>query len=145
MRVFAGPNGSGKSTVINTIRTQTVNGRPIDFGHYINADDIATAIRKKGFAFYDFEIKTSQKEFHQVAMTSGLVNTNFPKARFEKAFSLRANKLHLINIDDAENIAQIIADFLRKKLIELKKRFSFETVFSHQSKIDIMRRAVSEG
>jgi ABC-type cobalamin/Fe3+-siderophores transport system ATPase subunit len=40
LRVFAGPNGSGKSTIIKSVKNTGVNGHPIDFGYYINADDI---------------------------------------------------------------------------------------------------------
>ena len=40
LRIFAGPNGSGKTTIINSVRAAKVNDKPIDFGNYINADDI---------------------------------------------------------------------------------------------------------
>jgi predicted ABC-type ATPase len=47
LRIFAGPNGSGKSTIIHSIRQfKKSNGTPIDFGVYINADDIAAQLRK---------------------------------------------------------------------------------------------------
>jgi len=44
-----------------------------------------------------------------------------------------------------ERIAQILAYFLRKKLLNERKKFSFETVFSHTSKLDIMREAKEAG
>jgi len=47
LRVFAGPNGSGKSTVINFIRSYKVNDKHVEFGYYINADDIAKALKSK--------------------------------------------------------------------------------------------------
>lgn len=34
-----------------------------------------------------------------------------------------------------------LADFIRQQLLEQSDRFSFETVMSHPSKLDIMRRA----
>ena len=42
-------------------------------------------------------------------------------------------------------MAQIIADYLRKKLLSGREKFSFETVFSHPSKLDIMRQAAEAG
>lgn len=39
LRVFAGPNGSGKTTIIDAVRKARVNGRPVDFGVYVNADE----------------------------------------------------------------------------------------------------------
>jgi predicted ABC-type ATPase len=44
-----------------------------------------------------------------------------------------------------ERLAQIIAYFLREKLLLERKKFSFETVFSHSSKLDIMREAKQAG
>lgn len=42
LRVFAGPNGSGKSSIIKKIlNTDVQKGVKLDFGIYINADDIA--------------------------------------------------------------------------------------------------------
>jgi predicted ABC-type ATPase len=46
---------------------------------------------------------------------------------------------------DNERMAQIVADFLRKKLLAERKKFSFETVFSHPSKLEIMRQAAAAG
>jgi predicted ABC-type ATPase len=47
LRIFAGPNGSGKSSIINSIRNYTKdNGTPLDFGIYLNADDIAKELTK---------------------------------------------------------------------------------------------------
>ena len=45
MRVFAGPNGSGKSTIINAVRNVKVGNQLVDFGIYVNADDIAAELR----------------------------------------------------------------------------------------------------
>jgi predicted ABC-type ATPase len=145
LRVFAGPNGSGKSTVIKYVREYRLNDRLIDFGYYINADDIAAALRNKAFSFGDYDISVGNKEFKQIAMASGLINEQFDESNFVKSYSLRKNVLKLKDESADERIAQIIADFLREKLLAEKKRFSFETVFSHPSKLDIMWKAVHEG
>lgn len=145
LRVFAGPNGSGKSTVIQYVRNYKVNNNPIDFGNYINADDIATQLRNDLFRFKPFGISITNKEFEEVVLASGLVNEQFPLKVFESSYKLRNNTIRLMNPDSCERLAQIIADFLRKKLLEEKKRFSFETVFSHPSKLDIMKEAKKNG
>ena len=51
-RIFAGPNGSGKTTIINQIRQTTVHGHAIDFGVYINADEIAIDLLQDRFIKY---------------------------------------------------------------------------------------------
>lgn len=145
LRVFAGPNGSGKSTVIQFVRNAKVNGKPIDFGIYINADDIARQLRHNNFSFTDYETTTDKKEFTAIALSSGLIGNDFNEQMFAQAFYIRNNELRLKNFKTDERIAQITADFLRKKLLKEQRKFSFETVFSHPSKLDIMREAVAAG
>jgi len=145
LRVFAGPNGSGKSTVINAVKQYTANGRPIDFGYYINADDIAAQLRENGCPFDQFDITVTNNAFASIAIDSGLINQDFTEAQFFKCYILRSNTIKLKVKGADERLAQIIADFLRKTLLLEKKRFSFETVFSHESKLDIMRKAADAG
>jgi len=145
LRVFAGPNGSGKSTVIKYVRKLKANGRPIDFGYYINADDIAAELRKGEFKFGQYDLIIKPKEFNEVAIDSGLINDEFTNQDFKSSFSLRSNIIRLKKSSSDERMAQIVADFLRKKLLESRKKFSFETVFSHSSKLEIMQQAVEAG
>jgi predicted ABC-type ATPase len=145
LRVFAGPNGSGKSTLIGQVRKYQSRGALIEFGHYINADDIASALSKKWFSFAPFHLHVHPSDFKKIAVQSGLVNNDFNEAEFAKSYSLQKNIIRLKISSSAERLAQIIADFLRKTLLEKKERFSFETVFSHHSKLDIMRQASAAG
>lgn len=144
LRVFAGPNGSGKSTVIQHVRNYKVDGKKIDFGYYINADDIAKALLQNSFSF-DRSVKVDATEFETVALASGLINDDFTLLDFKSSFSFSANTITLKVTSANERLAQIIADFLRKKYLLERKKFSFETVFSHPSKLDIMREAVAKG
>lgn len=145
LRVFAGPNGSGKSTVIRFVSSAKVNGRKVEFGYYVNADDIARKLEERTFSFLDYDITTTNNEFTAVAMESGLVGEEFNEHTFTRSYSLRKDSIILKDKTAGERLAQIIADFLRKKLLSEKKKFSFETVFSHPSKLDIMREAVKNG
>ena len=145
LRVFAGPNGSGKTTLANFIKRITIGDKKIDFGIYVNADDIAADLEKGGVSFRKFEIITTPKEFRKVAMNSGLINEHFDEQTFLSSFKFRANRLTLTSAHHKELLAQVAADFLRKQLLAEKKKFSFETVFSHPSKLDIMRDAVKAG
>lgn len=146
LRVFAGPNGSGKSTIIKNVRKYKVNGRPIDFGAYINADDIAKSLRKNTYDFKPYQITVSKDEFQEITLASGLIgNKDFTENDFLSSYSLDNNKIELLNRDADERLAQIIADFLRKKLLKEERKFSFETVFSHVSKLEIMKEAAKAG
>jgi len=145
LRVFAGPNGSGKSTVIKFVSNYKVNGKLIDFGVYVNADDIAKRLRDQTFTFDDYNITTSNKEFTAIVLASGLIGCEFDESRFKRSFILRSGTIKLKDKTADERLAQIIADFLRKKLLAEERKFSFETVFSHPSKLEIMRNAVENG
>lgn len=145
LRVFAGPNGSGKSTVIEAVKNHKVKGIPVDFGIYVNADDIAKALLKNRFILTRYKIKTTKAEFTEIAANSGLINKEFSEEKFASAFSFTGNRIILRDVKYGDQLAQIIADFLRKKLLMERKKFSFETVFSHESKLDIMRKAIEAG
>ena len=145
LRVFAGPNGSGKSTVINYVSNVKVNSRPVDFGYYINADDITVQLRSNDFTFNRFRLEITNREFCEVARASGLINKEFSEKEFSQSYTLRSNVVRLKNPKADERLGQVIADFLRKKLLLEKQKFSFETVFSHHSKLDIMQEAVDAG
>jgi GcrA cell cycle regulator/Zeta toxin len=84
--MIAGPNGSGKTTLTTWLRS-----KGLDFGEYINPDDIAHDLSGP----YDARVKQ----------------------------------------------AQSVAEELRISNINAGRSFSFETVMSHPSKIDILKRA----
>jgi len=145
LRIFAGPNGSGKSAIVEAVRNHKVRGIPIDFGIYINADDIAKALREKSFSFKNYKVTVGNDEFVAHALSSGLINKDFPASKFKKSYKLGDNKIELKDAKTDERLAQLIADFLRKKLLQEKKKFSFETVFSHPSKLNIIKEATTAG
>lgn len=153
LRIFAGPNGSGKSSIIkNILNTEVQKGVKLDFGIYVNADDIAKDLIKTCCNFAKFKVKLIESEFYQIVFESGLINDSFNKVRFKKCISIDDNKLTVLKenakeIDDKpyERIAQIIADYLRKKLLSMEVKFSFETVFSHPGKVDIIKQAKEAG
>ena len=97
------------------------------------------------FRFDHFGVSITNKEFIDTVVASGLINEKFPEEIFKSSYKLRVNTIRLLNAEACERLAQIIADFLRKKLLKQKERFSFETVFSHSSKLDIMKEARKNG
>ncbi len=152
MRVFAGPNGSGKSSIIRSILNTEVEGKTLDFGIYINADDIAVRLKTDGCDFSEYQIDVSKSELFKIANESGLLGHAFSLDRLKACADFTQNFLKINGdyaalVDDHpyERIAQILADYLRKKLLSEGIKFSFETVFSHVGKVDIIKEARDAG
>lgn len=138
LRMFAGPNGSGKSTFKSIIRPELL-------GIYINPDEIEKEIR--GYDFLDLEsygVKSTEKEVLNFFINSPLLKT---LDLLDDADSLRFNdgKLNFLNVEVNAYFASVAADFIRHKLIEHAKSFTFETVMSFTDKVDFLRKAQSRG
>ncbi|MDR2555091.1 MAG: AAA family ATPase [Fibromonadaceae bacterium] len=117
LRIFAGPNGSGKTTLYYHL----VNAKAFKDYCFINADEIAEKL-KKPFDLNSFPLKFSMNEFFDFLNNS----TFLPKG--------------------TAYISASIAEFLRQKmLINSNSSFAFETVFSHKSKLDEIRKAKKYG
>lgn len=146
LRIFAGPNGSGKSSIINSIRSYTKeNGTPLDFGIYVNADDIAKELRGKGCDFSVYQLDFNTEEFISIVATSGLLTNELQVSKLKNLFAVEKNCVYLKDLCYCERFAQLLATYLRTILLRAKKKFSFETVFSHHGKLDFMIDAVNQG
>ena len=104
LRVFAGPNGSGKSTIIGAVRNHKVSEIPVDFGTYINTDDLAKQLLKEEIDFNSYTIETTLEEFTEICTLSGLISSAFTKDDFLKTFSLGLKqRKKFITQNQAEN------------------------------------------
>lgn len=138
LRMFAGPNGSGKSTFKTMIRRELL-------GVYINPDEIEKEICDHGFLdFGAYYVKTTRKEVLDFFNRSPLLE----KADcLQEAHGLQFNedKLSFHDVMPNAYFASVAADFIRQKLIETSKSFTFETVMSFPDKVELLRKAQSRG
>ncbi len=140
LRIIAGPNGSGKSTFINDVLK---NGY-FYLHNYVNADDIQKELNETGaYSLNKFSIKTSKIDFQKFITTSSF------KEKIEGEIDgllFFENDLIRVRINNASSyIAALIADFVRNQLLENRLSFEFETVMSHESKIDFIKAAKEKG
>lgn len=118
--------------------------KKIPLGIVVNADEIEKCLREKGvLSFKPYTIKVNAKALLKHFET-GICGTKGVVVR-ESDISIRQNSLRFNHLEINSYIAADIAEFIRIKLLELGISFSFETVFSHQSKLDFMRVAKSKG
>ncbi len=131
IRMFAGPNGSGKSTIKSMIDRELI-------GIYINPDEMELEMRDRGFldlAYY--QVQTTREEILEFFSQAQLLKQ---ADLMDEVDYLRFGDEKLIFHDVEVNsyFASVAADFIRMKLLELRKSFSFETVMSHPSKVELL-------
>lgn len=140
LRMFAGPNGSGKSTVKADVPTSFL-------GIYLNPDEIEATVKQTGY--YDLrglDLVVSEPELTNFFDTHPLIQ----RAEEGEYFG----PIRLVN--DGEFIAfdtiefnayfsAILTDFLRQKLIQAGRSFTFETVMSSADKVQTLQKAQQEG
>ncbi|WP_295118366.1 hypothetical protein [uncultured Chitinophaga sp.] len=139
MRVFGGPNGSGKSSIIKEVRK-----RAIDTGLYINADDIEKTVAERKFLnLADYDLESTSQEFDQYLHNSTLLQKAVTEGyKIDLQFS---NNNILIGEGSNSYEAAIISEYIRRLLLAKGSTFSFETVMSHSSKLQIFKDALSAG
>ncbi len=136
LRIFAGPNGSGKSSLYDQLLEGNFN-----LGYYLNPDDLHQRVRSsKTLALNDLGIAPKQSEWKSFVKKHGLAD----KAPLLIGSYIKDNTLIFAGTPKSYESA-VLADFLRHQLLKTGETFSFETVFSHPSKLDFMRKANAEG
>ncbi len=138
VRMFAGPNGSGKSTIKSVIS-------PGLLGVYVNPDDIEDEMKKKGFidlAYY--EIQTTADEILGFFKKSPLLE-KVDMLDTAEAIRFSDHKLNFRDVEITTYFASVAADFIRSRLLDAGKSFTFETVMSHPDKVEVLRKAQSKG
>lgn len=136
-RLFAGPNGSGKSSLYQYLKTKGSIHTEI----YVSADRIEGDIKStKQFNFNAYRVRVSEDEFKNHIRISGLFLKMKNKNLLEQ-ISLQGGILKLSVPEIDSYIASFIASYLVEKLFDSKQSFCFETVMSHESKIEMLRIA----
>lgn len=138
--MFAGPNGSGKSTIKSLLKPELL-------GVYINPDDIQKSIQTHGCVdLAEFGITSPQLP---------------PDAFFDLSPLLQKSGLQFVAAclrlqdgrivfpgsygGEAAYLASVTADYIRSELLALQASFTFETVMSSETKVDLLKLAAAKG
>lgn len=136
--MFAGPNGSGKSTLKTVLRSKL-------WGVYVNPDEIEKEIKQ--FDFLDFSrygLKVEEEEVLTFFQNSKLLEK---VDLLDEILELRFNdnKLSFWAVSVNSYLASVAADFIRQKLVQAGRSFTFETVMSSPDKVDFLKKAQVRG
>ena len=140
LRIFAGPNGSGKTTLYEyLVRIGAFN--PYYFiGADVIANDLSVSLDMTNYPF----------EFSRAEICGFLDKTPFQNLvpyKFSDQIDIHEKTICLLK-EKNENttyLAAAMAEFFRHKMIRADSSFSFETVFSHPSKITEIQMAKAAG
>lgn len=110
-------------------------------GVYVNADELKVTIHQKSrLSFSDFQI-----DVDEASVLDAIKNTPFNIHNTEN-WRFEDNGLVFLDSNSVSDyFIAFLADFIRHQLLEQKDRFSFETVMSHPSKLEIMKQAKEKG
>ncbi len=129
------------------VRSTRVNGRPVDFGIYVNPDEIAKNIREKhGLDLGKFGLRAASRiRFSNYLGRTTLIPTKLTRENARGWIRWSGSRIHIQRDANVDRVAQLITQFICDELLRLRKKFSFETVFSDPSKLAIMERANARG
>lgn len=139
LRMLAGPNGSGKST----LAAQLSSDYAVNLYRFLNADLLFAEVEQSHQTACPFSIDNAE-------LVQFVAQSTYPreyKHPFESGeiYIDEEDYLHFsANGINSYSVA-IVADFFKEQYLKHRISFSFETVFSHPAKIDILKRAQAAG
>ncbi|MDI3486059.1 MAG: hypothetical protein PWQ51_2109 [Methanolobus sp.] len=137
IRIFAGPNGSGKTTLVNQwIKDE--KPQLINPNRHINPDALNSV---KVLNFDDFGLNVDEADFKDFVLNYHF----YDKLEVDENNIIIENNCFNI-IKNSSYMGAMLSDYLRECFLKSNERlFSFETVLSHPSKIDYIKKATQCG
>lgn len=129
--MISGPNGSVKSTIIKRLDPEWI-------GTYVNADEIQKQLNSGSVDFARYQLEPSLE-----SLLAFLQTTGFLAGRELPVISCSGSSFTFNRPDSY--LAAAIADYIRHELVSNFRPLTFETVMSHQSKVDFFCSARTNG
>lgn len=141
--MLAGPNGSGKSTIKLELKPEWI-------GVFINADEIERTLRETEgrLDLASLGISAAADKVLR-SFEAHIRGSSFAKKLGLHALLGRLNVTPTLELQVPgpynSYLASVLADAIRRELLEEGKTFTFETVMSSRDKIEFMREARARG
>ncbi|XHS80145.1 zeta toxin family protein [Burkholderiaceae bacterium UC74_6] len=143
LRILAGPNGSGKSTIKGDLKPEWI-------GVFVNADEIERSLHTTNGTL---DLKAlgliGKAEAVLTRIEARLRASGFAQTLGLDALAGRMTLSTdlLLQVPGPYNsyLASVLADLVRRELLEAGRTFTFETVMSSRDKVDFMKEARAKG
>ncbi|HVS38826.1 MAG TPA: hypothetical protein VMS17_24935 [Gemmataceae bacterium] len=143
LRMFAGPNGSGKTSLARRLAREFAPDGLFYLRDYLNADDLLRDLQRgTGIRFGDHGLTITTEQLRAALAGGGRLR---PDHAFVDAVRVADSVVTAPASLCDSYAAAAVADVLRERLLAAGKSFSFETVMSHQSKVDFFARGRAAG
>ena len=122
-----------------------VKSQNIDLGVYVNADEIKVALDNQIYIDFSlYQLRPDIDDLINALSNSTIINNDIS---FIIIANLRISEsfLYVEKMDYNYIFSTFLADYFREKLLGNCYKFTFETVMSHPSKLDFIKKAKSEG
>jgi len=141
--MLAGPNGSGKSTILDMLRQSA----SFWLGMYLNADDVERNLGSMGVHHFDDSpaMNDWQSAWRQFLVQTAQTNRFEPHARFLNGIQWESGSVHASEAPESSYGPGIVVEFAREQCLRQGWPCAFETVMSHSSKPEFLRRASLSG
>ena len=141
VRIFAGPNGSGKSTIKGIVEDK------VNLGTYVNADEIKVALSKD----WSLDFSLYGVSLHGDRFVDTLRGSTWAGRMKDVEYTISQLYFEndVIKITDSYELedyfVSFIASYIWDELLESSNKFTVETVMSHPSKLEFIKRAKEKG
>ena len=141
LRIFAGPNGSGKSTIKKIVEEK------VHLGTYINADEIKVTLSRNRYIDFSLYGLTLHKDhfINTLRKSSWSARMNDVEHTISQLY-FEGNCIKISDSYEQEDyFVTFMASYIWDELLESSNKFTVETVMSHPSKLDFIKRAKDKG
>lgn len=140
LRIFAGPNGSGKSTLYDYL----LNANYFNQYYHVNPDFLFRELQfVLNLTLWPFKVEPDDL----IDFLSSSTFQNFSEIAFTDMIQVKSGSIYLSEpvTGSIDYLSAALGDYIRSRMLLSNSSFSFESVFSHPSKVEFIKKAKDVG